>query len=41
MKKIFSRIEPDKLLHLVLSTSNNQGRAQLVDSDQFLQIATL
>jgi hypothetical protein len=41
MKKIFSRVEPDKLLHLVLSTSNNQGRAQLVDSDQFLQIATL
>lgn len=41
MKKIFSRVEPDKLLHLVLSTSNNQGRAQLIDSDQFLQIATL
>ena len=41
MKKIFSRVEPEKLLHLVLSTSNNQGRAQLVDSDQFLQIANL
>ena len=41
MKKIFSRVEPERLLHLVLSTSNNQGRAQLVDSDQFLQIATL
>jgi hypothetical protein len=41
MKQIFSRVEPNKLLHIVLSTSENQGRAQLVDSDQFLQIATL
>lgn len=41
MKQIFSRIEPNKLLHIVLSTSKNKGRAQLVDSDQFLQIATL
>jgi len=39
--KIFSRIEPDKLLHLVLSTHNSKGREQLVDSDQFLQVATL
>ena len=41
MKQIFSRVEPNKLLHIVLSTSKNQGRTQLVDSDQFLQIATL
>lgn len=41
MKKIFSRVEPEKLLHLVLSTNNSQGRSQLIDSDQFLQIATL
>ena len=41
MIKIFSRIEPDKLLHLVLSTDNSKGREQLVDSDHFLQVATL
>ena len=41
MIKIFSRIEPDKLLHLLLSTNSNKGREQLVDSDQFLQVATL
>lgn len=41
MKQIFSRVEPNKLLHIVLGTSENKGRAQLVDSDQFLQIATL
>lgn len=41
MKQIFSRVEPNKLLHIVLSTSENQSRAQIVDSNQFLQIATL
>jgi hypothetical protein len=39
--KIFSRIEPGRLLHLVLSTDNSKDREQLVDSDQFLQVATL
>ncbi len=41
MIKIFSRIEPSRLLHLVLSTDNSKSREQLVDSDQFLQVATL
>ncbi len=41
MIKIFSRIEPGRLLHLVLSTDNSKDREQLVDSDQFLQVATL
>jgi mannose-6-phosphate isomerase-like protein (cupin superfamily) len=41
MKKIYSRVESSKLLHLVFNASKNQGRAQIVDSDEFLQVASL
>ncbi len=41
MLKLYSVIEPDKLLHIVFKSSESNGRQQLVDSSEFLQIASL
>jgi cupin fold WbuC family metalloprotein len=41
MKKIYSRADPDKLLHLVHRMSEIAGRTEVAPEDQFLQLATL
>lgn len=41
MIKIYSIIEPDKLLHVVFQSSKAMGREQLVESSEYLQIASL
>jgi hypothetical protein len=40
--KIYSKVEPDKLLHIVCRPSElNQIRSDIVDEDQYLQLAIL
>jgi hypothetical protein len=39
--KIYSAIEPNKLLHIVFQSSESVGREQLVESSEYLQIASL
>jgi hypothetical protein len=41
MIKIYSAIEPNKLLHIVFQSSESVGREQLVESSEYLQIASL
>lgn len=42
MEKIYSKIEPDKLLHIVLKKENiNPGRIDIISSENFLQCAML
>lgn len=41
MIKIYSAIEPNKLLHIIFQSSESIGREQLVESSEYLQIASL
>ena len=41
MEKIYSQIEPNKLLHLINRVNEIEDRTNVVDDEQFLQLATL
>jgi len=41
MRKIYSKVEPDKLLHIVNKLSEIQGRTEVIPEDNFIQCATL
>tara|TARA_R110001583_G_scaffold1210_10_gene10155 strand:- start:404 stop:814 length:411 start_codon:yes stop_codon:yes gene_type:complete len=41
MEKIYSKIYPDKLLHIVNRLSEIEGRSEVIPEDNFLQCATL
>lgn len=41
MEKIFSLINPGTLLHLILRENDFQGRTEIIDDDNFLQLSTL
>ncbi len=41
MEKIYSRIEPNKLLHVINRLSDITGRKDIIPEDNFIQCATL
>ena len=41
MTKIYSKIEPDLLLHIVNRLSDIKGRTEVIPEDNFLQCATI
>lgn len=41
MEKIYSKIEPDKLLHIINRLNDIEGRNDVVPEDNFIQCATL
>jgi len=41
MKKIYSKIEPDRLLHIVNKLTDTIGRIDIVPSDNFIQCSLL
>tara|TARA_R110002020_G_scaffold2117_3_gene9638 strand:+ start:12122 stop:12541 length:420 start_codon:yes stop_codon:yes gene_type:complete len=41
MEKIYSRVEPDKLLHIINRLSEIKGRTEIIPEDNFIQCATL
>jgi cupin fold WbuC family metalloprotein len=41
IEKIYSKVQPDKLLHLVHRLNENNGRVELVPTDNFIQCAYL
>jgi hypothetical protein len=41
MEKIYSKIEPDKLLHIVYRMNDIDGRTNIAPEDEFLQLASL
>jgi hypothetical protein len=41
MIKIYSQKEPGKLLHLVVNTASDFSREQLIENNEFLQVASL
>ena len=41
MKKIFSKIEPDILLHLINRIEDIDGRTDIAPAEEFLQLASL
>lgn len=41
MIKIYSKVEPDKLLHVVNKLSDIQGRNDIIPEENFIQCATL
>ncbi len=41
MTKIYSKIEPNLLLHIVNRLSDIQGRTEIIPEDNFLQCATI
>ncbi len=41
MEKIYSKIEPDKLLHLIYRLSEIEGRTNISPENEFLQLASL
>lgn len=41
MKRIYSKIYPDKLLHFVVRADFKEGRQDLISSENFLQCSTL
>ena len=41
MKKIYSKIKPDKLLHIINYLSDIDNRTDVVPSNNFIQCATL
>ena len=41
MKKIYSKIKPDTLLHLVHSLDEIEGRTNVAPENEFIQLATL
>lgn len=41
MEKIYSKIEPNKLLHIINRMSEIEGRNNIIDDKHFIQCATL
>ena len=41
MKKVYSRVEPGKLLHIINRYDEIEGRTDVAPADQFIQLATL
>lgn len=41
MEKIYSKIEPDKLLHLVYRLDEVNGRTNIAPEEEFLQLASI
>ena len=41
MEKIYSKIEPEKLLHVVHRLTEFEGRKDIIPEDNFIQCATL
>ena len=41
MEKIYSKVEPNKLLHIINRVSEIEGRNDIVDGENFIQCATL
>lgn len=41
MHKIFSKTEPEKLLHFVTEIPTQKSRAELIEVDNYLQLSTL
>lgn len=41
MTKIYSKIDPDLLLHIINRLSDIQGRTEIIPEDNFLQCATI
>jgi len=41
MEKIYSKVEPGKLLHIINRLSEIEGRKEIVPKDNFIQCATL
>jgi len=41
MEKFYSKVEPDKLLHIINRLSEIEGRTEVVPEDNFIQCATL
>ena len=41
MKKIISKVEPGKLLHIINRFDEIEGRTDVAPADQFIQLATL
>ncbi len=41
MEKIYSKVEPDKLLHIINRLSEIDGRTEVVPENNFIQCATL
>ena len=41
MKKVYSRVEPGKLLHIINRYDEIEGRTDVAPEDQFIQLATL
>ncbi len=41
MEKIYSKVEPNKLLHIINRLSDIKGRTDVVPEDNFIQCATL
>ena len=41
MEKIYSKVKPDKLLHIINRVYDFQGRQDIIPGDNFIQCATL
>lgn len=41
MEKIYSKIEPNKLLHLVYRSTDIKGRTNIAPDNEFLQLASI
>ena len=41
MVKIYSKIEPNKLLHIINRLSEIEGRTEVIPENNFIQCATL
>jgi len=41
MKKIYSKVEPERLLHIVVRLEEIKGRTQLVPDDNFIQCSSM
>ena len=41
MEKIYSKVVPNKLLHVINRLSDIEGRTNVIDSEHFIQCATL
>ena len=41
MEKIYSKVEPKKLLHVVVRFNAIKGRTQLIPDDNFIQCSSL
>lgn len=41
MEKIYSKVEPEKLLHIIVRLDEIEGRTNIVPDDNFIQCSTL